>query len=325
MKVLFLNRSKSFDGFSFESLFTTIKNHLISFKYQDFYDKTYPTFQKNIKAIKKIRADVIHLTGGLGYYSLFLPTKNTILTIHDTNHYEHDLKGLKKWLFGLLFYKIPYRNTYSLTTVSNHTKSRLIKLFGFKENKIVVIPNCYPDDFKASPKKHLNKSIKILQIGTKENKNIIRLINAIVGLDVQLTIIGKLSPKLISLLERNKINYINKYNLNRKGIYREYINTDIVAFISLYEGFGLPIVEANAVGRAVITSKTSSMPEVGGNAAHYVNPYDVDDIKDGIVKVINDNEYRNQLISNGYRNIEKYNPIEIARKYEQLYQKIINN
>jgi len=323
MNVLFLHRARSFGGFSFEELFSTIKKHITKFSYQDFYDKTYSSFVKNLKAIKKIDADVIHITGGLGYYALFLPTKKTILTVHDTNHYEHDLSGFKKWLFGHLFYKIPYKNTSFITTVSEHTKSRLIELFSFDERRIHVIHNCYPEDFSVKEKKELAPAVKILQIGTKKNKNLDRLIDALKGLNIELTIVGKISGEIKIKLEQTNINYINKTNLTHKEIYNEYVNTDIVSFISLHEGFGLPIIEANAVGRAVITSNISSMPEVGGKAAHYINPYDTNDIKEGILRLINDDEYRNQLIKDGLINIKRFTPEKKAAEYEELYQSII--
>ena len=322
MKVTFIHRAKSFGGFSFEELFATIQKQLTKCNCENFYDKTYPRFFKNIKAVKQLKSDVYHLTGGLGYYTLFLPSKRTLLTIHDTNHYEHDLKGLKKWVFGWLFYRLAYRNTYCLTTVSEHTRSRLIQLFGFDKNNIRVIPNCYPNDFKVNLKESLNETTKILQIGTKTNKNIHRLIDALKGMDVELTIIGKLSAELTFKLNENKISYLNKTNLSHDEIYKEYVNCDLVSFISLYEGFGLPIIEANSVGRAVITSSVSSMPEVAGTAAHLINPYDVSDIKNGLIKLIKDHNYRNELISNGFENIKKYQPQLIAQQYEELYQKI---
>ncbi len=324
MKILFINRAKSKGRFSFEELFSNIKKSLTSCTYEDFYDKSYPSFIANIKAVRKIQksADILHLTGGLGYYSVFLPKKKTILTIHDTNHYEHDLTGLKKWIFSYLFYKLPYKNTIYLTTVSEHTKSRLIELFGFKPSKIKVVPNCYPSDFSPSSKEELNPIPKILQIGTKRNKNIIRLVEAIKNIPIELTIIGKLNTDQETALKDSGVNFINKTNLTHSEIYNEYVNCDIVSFVSLHEGFGLPIVEANIIGRAIITSSISSMPEVANNAAHMVNPNNVDDIKGGILKLIENNTYRNTLISNGFENVKQFSPQKIASLYEELYTNI---
>ena len=319
MKILFLHRAKSFGGHSFEELFTTIKQHLKNCDYQDFYDKTYPSFWKNLKAIKKIESDVIHITGGIGYYALFLPTHKTILTVHDTNHYEFDLKGIKKWLYGWIIYKLPIKNVSYVTTVSEHTKNNLIRFFNIDEHKIKVIPNCYPAEFKPVVKDDFSNPVRILQIGTKPNKNIPRLVEAIKEFDVELTIIGKLSNELINTLTEHKINFVNKVNLSREEIHQEYIYCDIVAFVSLHEGFGLPIIEANAIGRTVITSNISSMPEVANKAAHFVNPLNVSDIKNGIVELIENKPYRMQLIQNGFINAAKYHPIKIAEEYRSLY------
>ncbi|MCO6499214.1 MAG: glycosyltransferase family 4 protein [Vicingus serpentipes] len=325
MKIIYLHRAKNFGGFSFEELFSTIKNHLSNIEIKDFYDKTYPSFWKNLKTIKKMQSDVIHITGGVGYYAIFLPTHKTILTVHDTNHYEFDLKGLKKWIYGWLIYRLPIRNVRYVTVVSEHTKNNLIHFFNIKEKKIKVISNCYPAEFKPNQKTKSSSPFKILQIGTKPNKNINSLIQAIESLNIELTIIGKLSSQLKELLEHHKINYINKFNLTRTEVYQEYVNCDLVAFISLREGFGLPIIEANAVGRTVISSNISSMPEVAKNTALLVNPLDIDEIKKGIIKLMEDENYRQQLIEKGYENAKKYHPEIIAAQYRNLYEEISTN
>ena len=328
MKILFLHRAKSFGGHSFEELFSTIKSSLLSFntiEVTNFYDKTYTSFWENLKAIKKIKCDVIHITGGVGYYALFLPTAKTVLTIHDTNHYEFDLKGIKKWLYGWIIYNLPIKNVNHVTTVSEHTKNNLIRFFNINEHKIKVIPNCYPAEFKPVVKEDFSNPVRILQIGTKANKNIPQLIKAIKQLNVELTIIGKLNDELKNTLNQHKINFVNKTNLSRSEIYQEYIHTDIVAFVSLREGFGLPIIEANAIGRSVISSNLSSMPEVAGNAAHLVNPHNIEAIKNGFIKLINENEYRTQLIENGWKNAQLYTPEIIAEQYQLLYTEIITS
>lgn len=324
MKILYLHRSKAFGGYSFEELFSTIKQNIKNCDVNDFYDKTFNSFFKNIKIVKNTPTDIYHITGGIGYYALFLPTNKTVLTIHDTNHYEEDLKGLKKWVFGYLIYKLPYWNSKFITVVSNHTKNRLVKLFNFNPNKIKVIPNCYSNNFKYSKKDIDNTTFKILQIGTKKIKNIERLILAIKGLNIELTIIGKMNNKISTLLKENDINWINKCDLTQEEVYTEYKNTDLVTLISLCEGFGLPIIEAQVIGRPVITSNTCSMPEVANNSAHIVDPYNINEIRLGIEKIINDKEYRNLLIEKGLKNATNFSPQKIASLYENLYQEILN-
>ena len=87
----------------------------------------------------------------------------------------------------------------------------------------------------------------------------------------------------------------------------------------------MPILEANAVGRPVVTSNISSMPEVAGNAACLVDPYDVSKIRDGIFRVIQDGTFRNTLINNGIKNVSRFDPLVIARQYFNLYKSISNN
>ena len=322
MKILFLNRAKMEGRFSFEELFLTIKPFLNNCEIIDYYNNPKISFIKNIKHVRSINSDVIHITGGVGYFTLLLSKKKTIVTFHDTNHLEFDLVGLKKFVFKLVYYTIPIKRAKYITVVSNYTKERIISLFNIDEKKLVVIPNCYPLDFKTNEKKTISTCVKILQIGTKSNKNISSLIKAIVGLNIELTIIGKLNDELIELLKKNSINYINKFNLSREEIYNEYVNTDILAFISLREGFGLPILEANIVGRAIITSNQTSLPEVAGNSAHIVNPYNIDEIRAGIIKLSTNDEYRNQLIINGFQNLKRYSPELTSSLYFNLYKSI---
>jgi len=322
IKIIYINRSIKNGAYSFEGLFTTIKKNLKGCSYEDFYSKTKSNFLSDIFALNKKSTNIYHITGGLGYYSFFLPKNKTILTIHDTNHYEHDLTGIKKIIFGLLYFKLPASQVKYITVVSKHTKSRLVKLFKISESKIIVINNCYSNEFKKVEKREIHSPAKILHIGTKNNKNLIRLISALDQLDVKLTIIGKLNTLQKQHLKNSNIDYINKYNLTDKEIYQEYINTDILAFISLYEGFGLPIIEANAVGRAIITSNTSPMSDIAGDSACMVNPYDVKDIQNGIEKLISNQKFRLKIIDNGYINLKKFSPTETTSMYIKLYKKM---
>jgi glycosyltransferase involved in cell wall biosynthesis len=163
----------------------------------------------------------------------------------------------------------------------------------------------------------------LLQIGTAHNKNIVNVAKALSGIPCHLRIIGKLSEELISKLLACDIDYSSASNVSDQDIINEYIKCDVLIFASTYEGFGMPIVEANAVGRPVITSNLLSMPEVAGDAACLVDPYDVHDIRRGVLRVLSDDTYRNDLIMNGIKNALRFRSQQIANQYAQLYREII--
>ncbi len=163
---------------------------------------------------------------------------------------------------------------------------------------------------------------KILQIGTGDNKNLVRLTEALKDIPCHLTIVGQLSEEQQKYLQQAGVEYTNKYNLSQEEIIDVYKACDIVSFVSLFEGFGMPIIEANTIERVVLTSNLSSMPEVAGDAALFVDPYNVADIRRGLQELINNEELRTRLIDNGRRNRERFNPDVIAEQYYQIYRRL---
>ena len=100
----------------------------------------------------------------------------------------------------------------------------------------------------------------------------------------------------------------------------EYRQADIVSFVSLYEGFGLPILEAQASGRALITSGLSPMSDVAGKDACLVDPSDIASIHEGLKKIITDVEYRKRLIRAGLKNSENFSSAEVSKLYADVYR-----
>jgi len=107
-------------------------------------------------------------------------------------------------------------------------------------------------------------------------------------------------------------------------MYKQYVECDLLLFASTYEGFGLPIIEAQSVGRPVVTSNFGSMEEVAGDSACLVDPYDINSIRAGILRVINDVEYRLKLVRLGLDNIKKYSIELISNDYVSLYDEILD-
>jgi glycosyltransferase involved in cell wall biosynthesis len=267
------------------------------------------------------QSNINHVTGDVHYLTYLLDKRQTILTIHDCEFLERS-RGLKRFLLWLFWFWLPEKRVSSIVVVSEETKARLQKFIRCDAQKIKVIHNPVSAMFQPMPKIFNQKKPRLLQIGTKANKNIERLAEALSGLNIELVIVGKLSIQQSALLDRRKIQYENLVGLSDGELLEEYHRCDLLVFVSTYEGFGMPIVEAQAVGRAVVTSNLSSMPEIGGNAACYVDPFDIKSIRAGITKVIEDEEYRNQLIELGWKNVLQFRAEKIAEEYASLYRTI---
>jgi glycosyltransferase involved in cell wall biosynthesis len=139
-------------------------------------------------------------------------------------------------------------------------------------------------------------------------------------LGLQLRIIGPVSAKLRSALDRLPLVYSTTEGLSDEDLVREYVGSDVLAFVSTYEGFGLPILEAQAVGLPVVTSKTTSMPEVAGDGALIVDPYDRAEIAAAIHAVLSSQDQRRTLVERGFSNVRRFTPEHIAERYATIYR-----
>ena len=123
-------------------------------------------------------------------------------------------------------------------------------------------------------------------------------------------------------LQESGVAYENFENLNTEEVVQRYIEADLVCFASLYEGFGMPIIEAQAVGRPLITSNLEPMKSVAATGACLIDPNSVNSIRGGILRIISDSVYRNKLITNGFTNAKQYSLDAIACRYIDLYTAI---
>ena len=277
---------------------------------------------KNIWYVRNSSAKILHITGHDHYLILGLLRKKTILTIHDIEVLKRS-SGIKKYLLKKIWFDYPIKFTTCVTTISEFSKNEILSLDNYK-TPIQVIHNPLTLPIEHTPKQFNTNYPNILHIGTKQNKNLNRLIMAIKDIKCHLTIIGKLDVDTESLLQNNGIKYSSKINLNNEEIIQEYIKCDMLSFVSTYEGFGLPIIEAQACGRVVLTSNIASMPEIAKDGALLVNPMDVNDIKNGFNQLINNSKLRDELISKGLENVKRFEPKKIANQYKNLYNSIIN-
>lgn len=276
----------------------------------------------NIVLILRLRHKIAHVTGDVHYAILGLWFCKRILTIHDLA-FIHQNKGVKRSILKWLYIILPVKFAHHITVVSEATKVNLLNYVNVDSSKITIIHNFISDVFQPVNNRKFNSTKpQILQIGTAFNKNIHRLAKAIQGISCTLIIVGKLDQSQIEVLNNFDIAYINKLNLTNHELYLEYQQADLLAFISTIEGFGLPILEAQAAGLPVVTSNCSSMPEVAGNGAILVDPLNVKAIRNSILELIENEQLRNKLIQNGFENVKRFSKEKIVAQYAAIYQEL---
>ncbi|MGY3213085.1 glycosyltransferase family 4 protein [Mucilaginibacter sp. HD30] len=328
LTVNFFNRKpRAGSNFSIESIFANLKLqlqdrvHINVFTCSWYNDGYFSKLLNTIQAALRQNNGINHITGEVHFLDILMKGKRTILTIHDcamVNRKTGAAQKLIKWLY----LDEPVKHAQWITTVSENTKQEIIKYTGCPAEKIKVIPVAVDTHYQPSPKTFNNEKPVILQVGTAYNKNIFRLISALKDMPCRLRIIGKLEDSHLLELKNNYIDYDNQYNLTDDELLQAYKDCDMLAFVSTSEGFGMPIVEAQMIERPVITSNCSSMPEVAGDGACLVNPLDVADIKKGILRIINEQPYREHLLARGRLNRKRFEPNRVAEQYYKLYESV---
>ncbi|MEO5891096.1 MAG: glycosyltransferase family 1 protein [Ferruginibacter sp.] len=325
--VFYQRKARNVGNYSVEFIFDDVRNRLSkkikaiiacsAYESNGFFKRLYNC----IEAFKR-QGEINHITGDINYLGLFLNRDKTIHTILDCV-FMTSPPGIKRNVLKYFWLTLPVRRSRFVTAISTATKNEILRHVACEPDKIVVIPVAISKDFVPRPSLFNKEKPIILQIGTAPNKNIPRLLQALEGLNCVLHIVGKQSEEYEKLLQTHRIEYKYQSGLSNQEMREKYAEADIVTLISTYEGFGMPILEAQATGRPVITSNILSMPEVAGNAACLVNPDDIAAIRVGFNKIIEDDDFRNSLVLKGFENIKRFDPDEIANQYLSLYQHVV--
>lgn len=273
--------------------------------------------------------------------------RKKLVTIHDVFHlafYETFSVPQRVYIKTIIEGAVCLSN--KIITVSNFSKSEIIKYTKVNSNKIEVIYNGVDrNKFRPLDKEFLSKFRTkypekfILYVGNvKPHKNLKNLLRAFSLLlrsslkDYYLLIVGKKEgfitgdKDVFKILEEDLI-------LRDKVIFTSYIQDNelpilynlasLFVFPSLYEGFGLPPLEAMACGCPTVVSNTAALPEICGDASFYVNPYDPNDIADGIIKVLNNKALKDILIKRGFERVKLFSWKKSAEEHLRVIQEII--
>ncbi len=187
---------------------------------------------------RRHQADVTHVTGDIHYCTLLLHRRTTILTVLDCQILSR-LSGWRRILVKWLWFTLPAQRCRRITAISEETKRTLLSEIDFPADRIHVIPVCVDDRFIPHPKPFNTACPRVLQIGTKANKNVPRLIQALSGLNVELDIVGPIDAVIEKELQASGVPFRAWGRLSESEILERYQAADIVSFVSTHEGFGM--------------------------------------------------------------------------------------
>jgi glycosyltransferase involved in cell wall biosynthesis len=226
------------------------------------------------------------------------------------------------------------KHSKHIITVSEFSKKEISSYFGIDESKISIVYNGVDEKFK--PKKLENQERYILGVSSiAYHKNFISLIKAFLQLkdkSIKLYIVGGLNEKIFGKNSSKVLDYIkNNDNIRFLGrvddnkLIELYSNAVCFVYPSLYEGFGIPPLEAQACGCPVVLSDIPVFKEIYGDSAVYFNPQDPLDIAEKIEMVIDDIELRNNLTQKGLNNAKKYTWENSAKQFFRIINEVIKN
>jgi glycosyltransferase involved in cell wall biosynthesis len=296
--------------------------------------------------LRKQHLDVVHIPHHEGF---FVPPGKCVVTIHDCVHVKFPLENLSRFKR----YKIYLRTKRAVETasrvlaVSNSTRDDLVNIFDLDAQRISVIHNALDERFTVASggedrktvleRYQLNDPFVLYSGRIRPHKNVHRLIEAFAVLKNELAGDERYSRlKLIVIGDELSRHQYLRLTVVRSGVQQDvrffgfvpyrtlqvfYQSAALFAFPSLYEGFGLPPLEAMANRTPVLASNTSSLPEVLGDAALLINPENVFEIARGMKSILTEQAVKERLVAKGLQQISKFSWRSAARQVIEAYER----
>jgi glycosyltransferase involved in cell wall biosynthesis len=305
--------------------------------------RPYWRMYKVSKILKYNNIDIFHGLSNVLPFGIKESGVPSVLTIHDLIflRYPHYYKKVDQILYRYLTIRSCH-NATKILAISHQTKNDLVNLLGIDPQKIEVIHqscnNLFYEKVEDSRKEAIRLKFNlpdkfILSVGTiEQRKNQLSILQGVVqeNLDIPVVLLGKPTDYIKQLDE-----FIDRSNIRKQLIFLHktslaelqaiYQMAEIMVYPSFYEGFGLPVLEAQASGCPVITSNISSLPEAGGNGAMYIDPASSKEIGRAIRDVLTNDDLKNELIQKGTANALLFNDQTVAIKLMQMYQSLYNS
>lgn len=328
MRICYIYREKEKNEHSIEYVFDTVASEMEKRGHEVIKWYKPVSWKKTIKEIRELRKqkyDIYHITGDVYYLWMFFPWSKTTMTVHDIGCWKNHPFRLVIFLLVILPIYLASWFLKGFTCVSDLTKGDLMNILHICGKNLHTIVNPLSLPIKRCDKPFNNECPKILQIGTGDHKNLIGLIEATKGLKCHIDIIGNPEQKLIDKMKEYGEDYTISYHIPMEEVIRHYKECDILYFVSKSEGFGMPIIEAQTVGRPVLTANTEPTRTVAGGAAFLYATDDYDGIRHGLEALINNDEMRNNLVEKGFENASNYTPSYIASLYDNFYNNLFRD
>ena len=273
------------------------------------------------------------------YEGIFFPHVPQIVTVHDLIPLKYPELS-PKWKYYYL-YALPFllKQSQRIICVSEYTKQDIVSNYKLNPESIAVVYNGYDRDlFFPQPNESIRRKYNLdkylLYVGDMRfYKNLSRTLEAFDRLplkDYQFVITGKKDDFFYPEIERQTAQLSAKERI----IFLDYVPTEdlpglysmaqSLVFASLYEGFGLPVLEAMACGCPVITSRSTSIPEVGGDSVFYVDPYNVDDIAQGMYQILTKVELRESLRHKGIKRSQLFSWDKTAKDILDIFSNCLD-